>query len=222
MSAPFPIRRVRGIVLATVLMLMTVMLLMGLAAARLAIHGQLAARFDGDRQAALAAAEAALADAERDIAGPDSVAPGRQSMFDIGEAAFSQHCGRGADDTGLCLAKPDGQVPDWQLTDLAQDDAATVAFGAYTGAQMETGGARLPRRLPRYLIELVPQGPTASGTLYRITAIGFGQREGTQVVLQTVYHRAAGPPASSAGMPAGRLAWREVANWPALHKLAVQ
>lgn len=221
MRCPVHVRRAHGIVLATVLLLMTLMLLIGLAAARLASHGQAAAAFDGERQTALAAADAALADAERDIAGPDSGSPGRQAMFDAGAAAFAQHCGRGADDLGLCIAKPDAQAPDWQAIDLAQEDGGTVTFGTYTGARMATGGVGLPRRLPRYLIELVPHAPGTSGTLYRITAIGFGQRAGMQVVLQAVYHRAAGPP-SAGNMPAGRVAWREVANWAALHQLAVQ
>jgi type IV pilus assembly protein PilX len=214
----------RGAVLATTLVLMTLVLLMGLAAARVAGYGSRAAQFDAGHHIAFAAAEAALADAERDIAGPNSGAPGRESMFATGASAFSPQCGRGADDLGLCLDRPSPQVPDWQATDLAQDETSTVAYGAYTGARMPTDGPALPARLPRYLIELVPMSGGASGTFYRVTAIGFGQRAGTQVVLQAFYHRPApgAPAAAPNDIPAGRIAWREVANWPELHKRAIQ
>ncbi|MGZ5201148.1 MAG: pilus assembly protein [Telluria sp.] len=224
MTSPRRIMHAAGAVLVTTLILMVLVLLMGLAASRLASHGQKAALFEGNRQTAFAAAEAALTDAERDIAGPDSGAPGRQSMFATGASLFSEHCGRGADDLGLCLAKPDSQPPDWQATDLAQDDTSTVALGAYTGARMASGGVGLPARLPRYLIELLPTGVGVSGTLYRVTAIGFGERAGIQVVLQSIYHRAAAGAAPPPGnhIPAGRVAWREVDNWQELHKHAIQ
>jgi type IV pilus assembly protein PilX len=210
-------------VLATTLVLMVLVLAMGLAAARMASYAGKAALFDAGRHTALASAEAALADAERDIAGPGSGSPGRESMFAAGASAFSQQCGRGADDLGLCLAKPVPQAPAWQTTDLAHDDPGTVALGTYTGARMATDGVALPARLPRYLIELVPAAG-ASGSLYRVTAIGFGEQAATQVVLQTFYHRAAAAPAPPTpnDMASGRIAWREVANWPELHKRALK
>jgi type IV pilus assembly protein PilX len=214
------VSRASGAVLATTLILMVLVLMMGIAVARRVSNGQKAARSDAGHHTAFAAAEAALADAERDIAGPNSGAPGRQSMFAAGASAFSPQCGRGADDLGLCLAKPSSQPPDWQAINLVQDDDVTVALGTYTGARLATGGGGLPARLPRYLIELVPG--SASGTLYRVTAIGFGERAANQVVLQALYHRAAAGPPAPNELPAGRVAWRMVANWPELHKRAVQ
>jgi type IV pilus assembly protein PilX len=225
MSGPFRARRhASGAVLATTLVLMMLVLMMGLAAARLASNGGKATRFDAGRQTAFAAAEAALADAERDIAGPASGAPGRESIFATGASALSPHCGRGADDLGLCLAGTGPQPPDWQVTDLAHDDSTTVVLGTFTGMRIATDGAGLPKRPPRYLIELLPANGNVSGTLYRVTAIGFGEQDGTQVVLQSFYHRpaAGAPPPAPNDIPMGRLAWREVANWPELHKRAMQ
>ena len=62
---------------------------------------------------------------------------------------------------------------------------------------LPTGGGSLPARAPRYIIELMPlvrAGEDASrraGNLYRITAIGFGARANTQVVLQSFYRKVA-------------------------------
>jgi type IV pilus assembly protein PilX len=216
-------RRACGAVLATTLVLMVLVLMLGLAAARLAGNSEKLTRFDAGRHTAFAAAEAALADAERDIAGPSGGAPGRESILAAGPSALPPHCGHGADDLGLCLGSSGQQPPDWQATDLAHDDSTTVVFGTYTGARMPTDGAGLPRRPPRYLIELLPPRAGVTGTLCRVTAIGFGEQEGTQVVLQSLYHRpAAGGPPSPNDLPAGRIAWREVANWSELHKHAIQ
>jgi type IV pilus assembly protein PilX len=79
---------------------------------------------------------------------------------------------------------------------------------------MAVGGGLLPARLPVYLIERLGAGP---GTVYRITAAGFGSRAATVVVLQAWYRRSA---AGGGAPPAGRIGWREIANWPELHALA--
>lgn len=216
--------RQRGAVLATTLILSLLVLMLGIAAARASSHAQQTMRYHRDHAIAFAAAEAALADAERDIAGPHDAAPGRQSLFATAPLGFDARCGSGADDLGLCRASPEPQVPHWHFIDLAGDEAQTVSFGRYTGARMPAGGVRAPR----YLIEFVEQpGPgPANGSLYRITAIGFGEQGGMQVVLQSYFHRApertagdGSPPAG--GMPNGRLSWREVANWRELHRLSI-
>lgn len=222
--------RQRGAVLATTLILALLVLMLGVAAARASSHAQKSSRFLREHQAAFAAAEAALADAERDVAGSNPGSPGRQSLFATAPLGFGERCGRGADDLGLCTAKAEPRAPDWQTVDLAHDDSQTVAFGAYTGARMAEGEGPLSARPPRYLIELVspPGAGTGSGSFYRVTAIGFGERDGMQVVLQSYYHR---PPESPGGgdaagqgspAPSGRISWREVANWPELHRLATK
>jgi len=181
------------------------------------------------------------------------VRPGRAAHFGPGGAtAFVDGCGRGADDRGLCLAR---SPPVWQLLDLAAgDNPALVPYGQFTGAVLAVGRGALPARLPAYLIErITPPGATAQqGVFYRITAIGFGTRAVTQVVLQSLYRL---PPPSGGGhgdgngngddngeshdnghddghgngnpgqpqahqVPAGRIGWREIANWSELHARA--
>jgi Tfp pilus assembly protein PilX len=190
---------------------------MGVVAARAAIHGEHSARFERDRHIALAAAEAALSDAERDIEG--GIGPARAALFAAGPAGFAKGCGKGGDGLGLCRAEADGATPAWQVADLAGPVA--VAYGGFTGARFTTGEGTLPARAPRYIIEFIPMAgaPPDSGSFYRITAIGFGAREATRVVLQSFYRKAASTGPATA-LPRGRIAWREVANWSELHEAA--
>jgi Tfp pilus assembly protein PilX len=208
-----------GVALVTALVLMLAVLAMGVAAARAAIHGEHSARFERDRHIALAAAEAALSDAERDIEGGTVPGSARAALFAAGPAGFAKGCGRGADDLGLCQAEADGATPAWQVADLAGPVA--VAYGGFTGAQFATGEGTLPARAPRYIIEFIPMAgaPPGSGSFYRITAIGFGTREATRVVLQSFYRKAAST-APATALPRGRIGWREIANWSELHQAA--
>jgi len=259
----------RGLALVCALLLMLAAMVIGVAVVRGAFVLLAAASNERDRDIALAAAEAALRDAEHDIAGraatsANPVPPGRAAHFGPGGgAAFVDGCGRGADDRGLCLAR---SPPVWQLLDLAAgDNPALVPYGQFTGAVLAVGRGALPARLPAYLIErITPPGATAGqGVFYRITAIGFGTRASTQVVLQSLYRL---PPPSTGGaggsgagggqgdghgngddndhgephdnghddghgngnpgqpqehpLPAGRIGWREIANWSELHARA--
>jgi type IV pilus assembly protein PilY1 len=93
--------------------------------------------------------------------------------------------------TGLCAYVPGAGAgaPAWQLAGLSAPDgggSAATPYGRFTGETLPTGGGALPARAPRYVIELLPlvragedAGQRAQG-LYRITAIGFGARPGTQ------------------------------------------
>lgn len=236
-----------GVALVTALVFMLVVLMMGVAAARSAIHAGKSARYERDRHIAFAAAEAALVDAEGDIESAAVTSPGRASLFDAGPSALAKGCGRGMDDLGLCL--DEGGAPQWQAADLEAEDA-TVGYGGFTGARMATGGATLPARAPRYIIEFIHVGgaPPGTGRFFRITAIGFGSRKATQVVLQSFYRKApaggsngssggSGPrhrdetegrappvttPPPVSALPAGRIGWREIANWPELHQAAIK
>lgn len=220
-------KRQRGAVLATTLMLTMLVLMLGIAAARTSSHAHKSMRYERDRHIAFAAAEAALSDAERDIARSDGGRPGRQSLFATAPLGLAERCGAGADDLGLCKSKSEPQAANWQAIDLASDDTQTVSFGTFTGARMPAGELRLPR----YLIEFVQAPGASSGSFYRVTAIGFGERDGMHVVLQSFYHRApeSAPPVEgeigglpAAGQPAGRVSWREVPNWRELHRLAIK
>lgn len=214
-------RRERGAVLVTAMFLMLAVLMLAVSAARTALNAGKSARQERDRHIALQAAQAALADAELDIAGGAGPASARAAAFAGGSvAAFVEGCGRAGDALGLCRATPAPAAPAWQAADIAGDMA--VPYGRFTGAGMPTGNGLLPARLPRYIVErLAPPRNQAAATFYRITAVGFGTRESTRVVLQSVYRKAsAGGGATPLPLPAKRISWREIANWPELHAAA--
>jgi type IV pilus assembly protein PilX len=170
-----------------------------------------------ERSLAFAAAEAALVDAERDIAGAFAGAdPARSARFtDAGAGAFIDGCGHGGSGLGLCLAT---SPPAWQVQDLADPgNSSVVPYGHYTGASLATGKGLLPARPPAYLIEkIAPPGAGESlGGFYRITAIGFGSHASTQVVLQSVVRKPKPPPtppAELSGNESGKEPGRETGN----------
>jgi type IV pilus assembly protein PilX len=204
-----PVQRERGAALVTMLFLMLALLMMSLSSTRAALAGARSARYERDRQVAHAAAEAALRDAERDIEGAAGAASPRAAIFSALDAdAFSERCAGRAEKTGLCKAASGPGSPAWQAADLAGD--AGVEYGRFSGRALPTGAGTLPAAAPRYVIELLP-GPKP---LFRITALGVGADPATMVVLQSYYRRAA------AGFPGRRLGWREIANWPELHRAA--
>ncbi|MET3133820.1 type IV pilus assembly protein PilX [Oxalobacteraceae bacterium GrIS 1.11] len=190
-----------GAVLMLALFLMVAILLLGASAAQLALQGEKAARGERDWHIAFQAAEEALMDAEHDIEGRAG-APGRSAMFAPDSAlGFVDGCGSDSVNLGLCLRAGEGAPPVWQSIDFADDGAGTarsVPYGRFTGAAMQTGEGFLPFKRPRYIIELLPytkEGEDAGAGMryiYRVTAIGFGARESSQVVLQTFYRKPAG------------------------------
>jgi type IV pilus assembly protein PilX len=243
----------RGLALACALVMMLATMVIGVAVARGAFVLLASARNERDRDVAQAAAEAALRDAEHDIAGAAGVPAERTAHFGpAGGHAFAEDCGRGADDLGLCRER---SPPAWQALDLANaGNPALVPYGRFTGAVLAAGRGGLTARLPAYVIErIAPAGATAQlGSFYRVTAIGFGTRTSTRVVLQSLVR--VPPPAGGTGgdhghgndddeghdngnedargggngdgqpsrpperrLPAGRIGWREIANWDELH-----
>ncbi|WP_051971344.1 pilus assembly protein [Massilia sp. 9096] len=190
-------RRERGMVLLFALLLMLVAMIAALAVARTGFASIAGARHERERLLAHGAAEAALRDAERDIAGAGP--PARAAMFAPGAApAWPSGCGQGAADRGLCAQT---NPPAWQALDLAAPgNPALVPYGGVTGAPIGTGGL-LPARAPVYLIERLAPG-AQPGALYRITAIGFGAQASMLVVLQALYRTPAAPSAPPAPAPA--------------------
>lgn len=192
--------RVGGAALVTVLFVLIAVLIVAVSAVTAALNAEKSARNERDRHIAFQAAEAALADAERDIRAIDPAAP-RAALFAPGSAlGFGNGCGERADDPGLglCARVEAPGVPAWIAADLAAGEAG-APYGAFTGAVMPTGVGTLPERPPHYIIELMPfprAGEDAGepvANFYRITAIGFGSRDATRVVLQSFYRKA--PPA---------------------------
>ncbi|MDQ2818990.1 MAG: PilX N-terminal domain-containing pilus assembly protein [Pseudomonadota bacterium] len=175
----------RGAVLVSVLMLMMAVMIVGFSSVRAALGDAQSARYERDRQVALRAAEAALLDAERELDTTPATSP---RFAAIEGAGFVAGCGKlGTDQHGLCTRVA---PPSWQVIDLASDDAALVPYGSFSLRALP-GVAQQPR----YLIELIALTPPtpAAGRFYRITALGFGQRASTRVVLQSFYRKATAP-----------------------------
>jgi type IV pilus assembly protein PilX len=188
----------RGLALVCALTLMVAAMVIGVAITRGAFVLLASARNERDRDVAQAAAEAALRDAEHDIADAAGVTPGRAAHFGpAGGHAFVEGCGRAEDDRGLCRAR---SPPAWQTLDLADaENPALVPYGRFTGASLPVGRGALPARLPAYVIErIMPAEATAQmGSFYRVTAIGFGTRTSTRIVLQSLVRLP--PPTGGAG-----------------------
>jgi type IV pilus assembly protein PilX len=182
--------------------MLVAILLLGVSAVQIALQGEKSSRNDRDRQIAFQAAEAGLMDAEMDIenaAGANS----RSHIFSKKSTeGFTGGCAAGTNNIhlGLCSRADSGATPVWQTVDFLDesDKARTVPYGHFTGQSFETGKGRgsLPGRPPRYIIELMlynKPGEAASQEeltfFYRVTAIGFGTQQGTQVVLQTFYRK---------------------------------
>lgn len=197
-------RSQHGATLIITMLLLMIVLLLGIAAAQIALQGEKSSRNDRDHQIAFQAAEAALLDAEMDIQqSPDEVRS-RSHLFGVNSAlsfpvAADRICARGDQNIGLGLCRyEEGASSAWRHVDFMDTGAHTassVTYGKFTGQSFQSGMGLLPARLPRYIIELIPHrraGTSAEQVeyLYRITAVGFGVRETTQVALQTFYRKA--------------------------------
>lgn len=193
-------RTQQGASLIVALMMLIAVLSLGISAAQMALQGEKAARNERDRQIALQAAEAALLDAETDIEDAPDAARSRSALFAHDRTeGFARGCGSGTGNPflGLCL-RADGDTPVWLSVDFLDQSnrARTVPYGHFTGQSFPAGQGILPARPPRYVIELMPynmagEAATAADLtyFYRITAIGFGMRDSTRVVLQTFYRK---------------------------------
>ena len=228
----------RGVVLIIVLVWLTVMTLLAVSGAQIGLQEKKALRNFRDREIAFHAAEAGLLDGEIDLdtalvneaarsTRSAMFSPSNRTGFPRAEEALC-HSGEAHPQQGLCRMSADADQAAWVVVDLAAFEAGVpVRYGRFTGRTMATAAASLPSRLPRYLIELLPD-PKATDTaipryVYRVTAIGFGAQSDNQVVLQSLYRKgddSVGAAAPSAGSPlrVGRLSWREIGNWRELHE----
>ncbi|MBK6865934.1 MAG: pilus assembly protein [Ideonella sp.] len=195
---PLAVPAQRGVTLVIVLMLLVVVTLLGVGAARMAMLAERSARNDRDYQVAWQAAEAALMDAQFDIRGPNASASQRMDLFDQNNTSvFQPGCNTTAPYLGLCEPAVEGAKPVWATVDFTDDDRTTVEYGTYTGRTFDAGSTGVrPARAPRYMIEWVPDttpgGNAASGSkpiIYRVTAMGFGTREDVQVVMQMAFKK---------------------------------
>jgi type IV pilus assembly protein PilX len=188
--------RQRGFSLITTLILLVVVSGLGIAASQMVLMSERTSRFDRDAQIAFQAAEAALVDAELDIQGPNTYAAQRMNQFESkNKVNFTAGCGTSTL-RGLCAQSEPGQTPVWYQVDFTDESgsAKTVKFGEFTGREFAVGAAGIrPEIAPRYIVEVIPDSTLVASpgdVLYRITAMGFGPRKETQVVLQIVFRKA--------------------------------
>lgn len=190
----------RGVSLIVSLLMLIVILLLGTSAAQIALQAEKGSRNDRDRQVALQAAEAALMDAEMDIEHSPDPARSRSHLFSSEDMqSFPEagcNAGLGNIRLGLCAPPLPEAEPVWVSVDFLNESgsANSVPYGQFTGAAFQSGTGPLPARRPRYIIEPLKftykgQSAEMPTVFYRVTAIGFGMREETQVVLQTHYRK---------------------------------
>ena len=210
------IKKQFGSSLMVVLIMLSIIMVIGLISTKLALFSERSARNDRDRQIAFQAAEAALLDAELDIMGPNTASAKRVCTFDAKQPAeFIVNCGT-LTKAGMCLSSTNAGDA-WQTvkalyvseTGNSTANAAnkTVEFGQFTGQTLPNGSSGLTVRLPRYIIEAVPYAGTGNGTdnvgsstspenAFLVTAMGFGTRVETQVMLQALIYKPANKPGS--------------------------
>ena len=163
-----------GAALLIVLIILVLVTLMGLTTMKASVLQEKMSGGNADKTLAFQATELALRDAEQYIEAELTSA-----------SAFVEGC-----KSGLCLPVTDGSFVleefDW--------DAKALTYGAETGRTALGGVAHQPR----YFIELMPDmapplGDTvraaATGTPYRITAIGYGRQTETRVILQSTFYK---------------------------------
>ncbi len=208
-------RRERGAALIVALLLLTIVSLLATSAWQIGMQEERIVGHQRDRSIAFEAAEAALRDAESDVL--NVCASGGtgctvRSDYINGETGFGDSGAEGScSQEGLCLPVRE-QRPDFTSSAAVNALRSTVAprsvqYGTYTRTTANRNlrgpdGNPLPRQ-PRYVIEAMcyfggGQGMTGTfvascpAPIYRITAIGWGLRQGdngdsTEVILQSFY-----------------------------------
>ena len=201
-----------GSSLIVVLMMLTVILVMGVIGARMSLFSERSARNDRDRQIAFQAAESALLDAELDMMGPNTKVGHRVCVFDSTKPAeFQEGCGT-ASKVGMCLntVSPGDAWKTVKALYLSETGTGntnkTVQYGQFTDQALPNGSSGLTAKLPRYTIEAVRYagtgaandnvGSTKTEYAFLVTAMGFGTRTETQVMLQTLVYKPANKPNS--------------------------
>ena len=210
----FSKRPQKGLALIVVLGMMSVVFVVSAISVRLTLLAERSARNDRDRQIAFQSAEAALADAELDIMGPNSAANKRCSVRSKRlEGLFVPECGDStADKTrGLCGLNSAALKPLYTSINFEESSDALrryVTFGEFTGrssAFVLAGSGGLSASTPKYIIEVVNHVPPVSANgkpveaapleqAFLVTAVGYGVSVNTKVMLQaTIFKPLATP-----------------------------
>lgn len=196
-NSPRHFRQQQGISLIVVLILLSAIFIVAAFGARLTILGEKASRNDRDRQIAFQAAEAALADAEIDIMGPNEATNSRVCKMDGSQIdLFIDGCGSTDTDRGLCATNSSTTTQIYKTIDFEETGSSRhyVTLGDYTGRSVgfSTDSSALPAKAPRYIIELIPYNHVAGAnasqrkSAFLVTSVGYGLNDKTQVMLQSV------------------------------------
>jgi type IV pilus assembly protein PilX len=196
----------KGMALIVVLGMMSVIFVIAAISIRLTLLAERSARNDRDRQIAFQAAEAALADAEIDIMGPNAAANKRCTIRSNHlEGLFVPNCGMDTSNQtrGLCGLNPISANPLYSTVNFEQTDDALrkhVNFGEFTGRSATftiSGSGGLSASAPKYIIEVVNHVPPVSANgkpveaapveqAFLVTAVGYGISINTKVMLQAM------------------------------------
>jgi type IV pilus assembly protein PilX len=170
----------RGVVLSVGLMILVVLTIPSVIAMTTSTLEERMSGASMDQNVAFQSAETALRDAELYIF---------QNL--TSSSGFSTACSR-----GLCLPSVTSTSAWNNSTNWTS--GTPITYGAFSGAANISGVTAQPK----YIIELLPDLPAAAGnslsstlrssstgggTAFRITALGWGKRPGTQSMLQSVY-----------------------------------
>ena len=173
----------RGFSLMMVMVVLIGTAIFSLSSSQIGLISERSSRNDRDKEIAFQSAEEALIDAEADIM------VYRKSFFDGTDnpQEFVENCGS----SGLCAMTLPNKKPAWLIVDFPPSTSTnTTKFGTYTGRTFHTGIGIQPALPPYYIIELVPYpiGDKSKPVyMYQVTAMGYGTRSDTQVVLQMLY-----------------------------------
>jgi type IV pilus assembly protein PilX len=178
-----PHPRQRGVVLFIALILLVILSLLGVTAARLQTSEERMARNEDNRQMGAQAAEAALRNAEANLAGN----------------AYTAFASNTAGQYTLDWNNGPPVITNWN------DPLQTLSYGAPTTPGVTAGPAltAMPATVPTptYIVEQLPAVtisgdnlsctgygcPTGTITVYRVTATGTGADQTTTTTLQSIY-----------------------------------
>jgi type IV pilus assembly protein PilX len=197
----------KGLAIIIVLGLMSVVFVIAAISVRLTLLAERSSRNDRDRQIAFQAAEAALADAELDIMGPNSASNKRCAIRSKHlQGLFVPSCGTSTTDKtrGLCALNANTQAPQYTRVNFEEIDDSLrkySQFGEFTGRSSyikDSSAGGISAKNPGYIIEVVnhippvsangqpPEAGPAGEQAFLITAVGYGPSINTKVMLQAM------------------------------------
>jgi type IV pilus assembly protein PilX len=167
-----------GVSLVLVMIFLVILSILGITAMQSSTLSSRIARNESDRNVAFQAAESALRDAENDILsqqsdGVTACNPALCRDWTLAIEDRTSTC-----DNGICDG-PATSAP-WETASIWGSSGKSVVYGAYTSA------VALPfvSLQPRYITEIFKNNSTGK-IIYRVTAVGFGANDSTQIMLQT-------------------------------------